>query len=167
MSISRVTEPSEEGPKFPFLRRVSDPGASYEGLSLARSIFWVYTHFDLKMHRTFVCNSTREPDGRVVESETCQQCQQQDPTRLRGYLHVWAIAPRREEFLEITPETWRHCKLSWPVVPSLRGWRITATRGKGKTSRLALFLSEPSLAQDLGKLPPEKSPEECLRHAMR
>ncbi len=167
MAISRVSEPSHDGPKVPFLRRVAKPGEFYEAVILASEVFWVYTHFDLKKYRTYVCTADRESTGEVIRAEDCEGCASESVSRIRGYLHCWGIKSRREEFLEITPDTWKFCKLAWPAVPSLRGWRVSANRGKGSTSPLTIHLAEPLPSQDMGKMPKAKTPEDCLRNAMK
>jgi len=167
MSISRVPEPSEDGRKCPFLRRVNEPGQIFEAVALASMIFWIVTHFDLKKSRTFPCLAARGSIGEILDNTECERCKLEYPVRKRGYLHVWSVKDRREEFLEITPTTWCFAKMAWPMLSTLRGWRITAVRGKGRTARLSLTLQEPWHAQDLSKLPEEKTPEECLENTMR
>jgi hypothetical protein len=166
MSISRVSEPTDEGPKVPFLRRVKSANESYSAVALANAIFWLVTHFDLAKEKTFPCHAERDVSGTIIDSGPCKRCTQQHPIRTRGYLHVWSILHRREEFLEVTPCTWSTCKMSWPAVPSLRGWRIVAVRGNGRTARLSLTLEQPSLATDMKRMPKEKSPVECLENSM-
>lgn len=167
MTISRVGEPVDSGPKIPFLRRVKKPNEQWQGVILAQAIFWTITHFDLREHQTFPCYSERDLAERVVDPSACKRCKNEDPIRKRGYLHCWALKTRREEFLEITPTSWNECKSIWPVLPALRGWVLTAVRGNGVTARLAIVLAEPQKGMDMTRFSAEKSPEECLQNTMK
>lgn len=167
MTLAYVPEPTEDGPYIPFLRRVNEPGETLECVILGISIHWIHTHFNLRRNRTELCEASRDDEGNAVDPSDCSLCLDNAPTRIKGYLHVWNVKKRREEFLEVTPKAWQYTRHQWPVVPVLRGWRLTVVRGRGRTAALSLVLSEPSVAQDPNKLPPCKLPEQSLRHAMR
>ena len=162
-----LLEPTEVGPVHPFLRRVTEPGETYEGLILGVAVNWLYTHYNAKRNRTDLCEATRSDFGGILDIAGCQLCQMQAPERIRGYLQCWSIRSRREEFLEITPHTWKFAKASWPAISSLRGWRLLAVRGRGKTARLSVTLSEPIPETDMKKFPPPALPEDCLRNCMK
>jgi hypothetical protein len=167
MPISKVSEPREEAPKVPFLRRVTDANDAYEGVALADEIWWCYTHFNLTLYRTFACKSFRDDDGKILDDAECEDCKKERPARQRGYLHVWCQKARREEFLEITPDCWRICKIHWPVIPALRGWRVSAVRNKGKTGVLSVYFKEPLTNASMQTLPCAKTPEAALMHVMK
>lgn len=165
MKISRVGDPAQKGPRAPFIRRPA-PGMIYTGIVLAKTVFACYTHFVLTNRCTMPCLAVRAEDGKIIECTACAWCEKEMPERWKGYLHCWSHQHERDEFLELTWPCWRAVKACYAVMPDLRGYELTANRGKGATSRLWVKLDHPRPSTELRHLPAEKTPEQALALTM-
>lgn len=138
----------------------------YKGIVLARTVFACYTHYVLTHRCTMPCLAVRQEDGGIIDATPCAWCKTEMPERWKGYLHVWSMQHERDEFLELTWPCWRAARTGFSVVPNLRGYEVTAERGKGKTSRLWVTFGDPRRSTDIARLPLEKTPEEALAITM-
>lgn len=165
MALTRVGEPRHKGPRAPFIRRLK-PQETYYAQVLGSAPHPYYMHWLPKADATMPCLADREPDGTVINNDDCDHCKNHCPERWRCYLHVWNGHLEREEFLEMTWRCWNAAKCFLPPGQSLRGWQITAQKGKGVKTKTQVKFDFPSKGVDVTRLPVEKSPEIAFDNTM-
>lgn len=128
-TLNLANEPPAPGPRLLVLRLRAGQKCSF--VILSETIIGIWTHW-----------SGRASNPCFTPKEDCEGCKKGYPKRWKGYIHCIDKSAHRHVFLELTPMSATSLRGQIPGGSSLRGFSLSAERGRGDKARLAVLIEQ-------------------------
>lgn len=153
MSICQGASPPEPGPSMKLVQLKK--GAQVTGVTISRAVWGVVTHW----------NALAGPSGRSERCRAprakCTGCENELPSRWKGYIEVLPIGSEETVFVELTPAAFKYFAGLLGDREDVRGVVVKFARSKGgDNGRLSVTLGH--YAGDPARLPDPRDPEPVL-----